>query len=153
MAKVDAKSILEEELPGAVVDTTSFGRGTEPCLWIAEKKFRKACEILSEHDVLGLDWLENFSVAQIEDALLLTYFLRSTRTNQRLLLRKTLSIPKDKGAAQAISVADLWPTARRFEKEAAWSFGIEFVGAKTSLGREEKKFPLRKDFEFPEDMA
>lgn len=155
MARADAKEIIENEVPGAIIDTTPFGRGVDQCLWISEAGFRRVCETILSISSLGLDWLENFSIAQIQDTLLLTYFLRSTQTNQKLILRKSVNLPHDSlDPIRTDSVSDLWPMSERMEKECSEGFGVFFRLPKESAAPaidRERGFPMRKSFEFPED--
>jgi NADH:ubiquinone oxidoreductase subunit C len=120
------------------------------------RKLGKVAGYLRE--ALGFDWLENLSVAQVDDALVLTYFLRAGATREQLILKATV-VPADARAeAEAPSVSALWPPAALMEQEAGELFGIRFQGAAEGGVRARRLpegwsgFPLRKGYEFPREV-
>jgi NADH:ubiquinone oxidoreductase subunit C len=147
---------LQAGMPGAVLETGRFGRGGEPVAWAELKKLAKLAKYLREE--LGLDWLENLSVAQLDDALVLTYFLRSTVSREELILRVSL-VPADaRTEVEAPSLAETWPQAGPMEQEASELFGVRFEGAEdaTVTSRRLPKgwngYPLRKSYVFPREV-
>ena len=112
--------------------------------------------VLANHTEAGFDWLENLSVVQIDEAILITYFLHSRESGAALVLRGSIGVPAPEEYAKVRSVRSVWPMAAPLEDEAAALFGIEFfsessapsVGTRWSFiaagASEPKVFPMRK---------
>jgi len=100
-----------------------------------------------------MDWLENLSVMEIDRALVLTYFIRSSTTGDQLILRGSVMPPSADAYAEAQSVVASWPMAERMENEVSELFGIRFEGnhrkTKSMLPADWIGFPLRKSYVFP----
>jgi NADH:ubiquinone oxidoreductase subunit C len=150
--------LVKAGMPGAVLETSRFGRGEEAVAWVEVKKLAKLARFLRDDPQLSLDWLENLSVAQLDDALVLTYFLRSTASREQLILRASL-VPRDpRAAVEAPSVADAWPPAALMEQEAEELFGVRFTDRAPDRLRARRLpegwsgFPLRKGFVFPREV-
>lgn len=144
-------SKLEKSVPKAVMDVRPFGRKgqAQPSAWIEMKSICSIAQALVEEPELGLDWLESLTVFQVEDALVLTYFVRSSRTDASLILRGTVVPAKPDQEVEVPSVIEHWPMAREFEREAQELFGIRFEGGSRKSETPWDGFPLRKSFSLP----
>lgn len=158
MEKSKILKIIEKALPGAVLQKAPFGRAGELSLWVEALSIRKVSAHLASNAELQLDWLENFSVSQSEDAFVLTYFLRSRRTDSRLVLRASVVPESEDALLEVPSVSAIWPMAVPMEDEAAEMFGIRFEGrvGPAASGRilpaGWRGFPLRKTYVFPQEI-
>lgn len=155
---------IKREVPGAVLEKQRFGRSDALCLWFEN---RKALELARFLETLKYDWLENFSVMQMDDALVLTYFVRSSETSaEPITLRSTLEILSGAQVSnvqlevRSPSVRSVWTMAEPMEMEADELFGIRFLDENGSpIARAYDRlpagwagFPLRKDYVFPESF-
>lgn len=145
--------LLEAEVPGGVLEIRPFGRSGQISVWVEMSKLKRLAHTLCTHADLGFDWLENFSVFEVEGALVFTYFLRSTQGGRELILRGS-SIPEsDDAVVRVPSVTEPWPMAARLEMEASSLFGIYFENSTAELPGLLPKgwhgFPLRKTYIFP----
>lgn len=159
----DVISKINHAVPGAYLHKNRFGRSNQVSIWIDLRKIREVASFLRNDLDLLLDCFENLSVAQVDDSLVLTYFVRSsTNLGIRLILRG--SIPLDRGAddtgwVEALSIADIWPSAIVGENEYRELFGIRFEGnliaaqkSPSLLPEGWNGFPLRKDYIFPNQV-
>lgn len=150
------KRILDSHVPGAVLDTGKFGRSDYPCVWVAVDSLLKVAKVVSREPGIELNWLENLSAMQVDEAIVLTYFLRSAGTNDTVALRCSV-IPESQDAWVSVpSVDSIWPMAKSLEVEVHDLFGVAFTGG--PLGRRSGKhilpgdwkgFPLRKSYVYP----
>jgi NADH:ubiquinone oxidoreductase subunit C len=148
---------LPGALQGAVLEKVRFGRSENTSYWVPGNKLRELCEHLK---VRGeMDWLENLSCVQVDQNLLLTYFLRSSTTAETVILRVSLELPSDYLAfVDMDSLEQVWESVRSFEDEIFTLFGVRF-GGKHDVAQVGKPrwdgFPLRKDFIFnaPEGLT
>ncbi|MCM2322097.1 MAG: NADH-quinone oxidoreductase subunit C [Oligoflexia bacterium] len=148
-------SKLNKAVPGAVLQKARFGRGGKHAIWIEARSIAAVAEALSSDPELRLDWLENLSVAQLDEALLLTYFVRSRQTEVVAVLRATLALKSEDELVDAPSVRTVWPMAVPFEREASELFGIRFGKGKRETGilpKGWRGFPLRKSYVFPQEF-
>jgi NADH:ubiquinone oxidoreductase subunit C len=124
-----------------------FGRGDTPLVWVAGAELREVATLLREDSELNLNWLEHLTAMQVDETLVLTYFLCSTEHRTTLALR-TMAVPSASGEKVEVpSVQALWPMAAALEGEVGELFGIRFQGASCRarwLGAETPRFPLRK---------
>ncbi|MDR3607475.1 MAG: NADH-quinone oxidoreductase subunit C [Oligoflexia bacterium] len=129
-----------------------------PFGWVDGKSLRRLVEALRADQEISADHLENISVAQVGDALMVTYFFRAA--HGCFALRAT-AVPAEPNAWVSFpTVRDLWPMAAPMENYSCELFGIRFVGAdgveleiEASLVLKAKDseagsrgFPLRKNF-------
>ena len=158
---MDKKNNIEElqtRFHGAILQVQRFGKTGLNCIWVETKRLREVA--LGLRNDFGYVFLENLSVMQIDDALVLTYFLRSLVHNTYsdcLVLRVSVHLKKSENQIEVPSVAKLWETARPFENESGELFGIRYLnedgteqtvsGAKLPSGW--SGYPLRKDYVFP----
>lgn len=166
-------SKLNEYLPGAVLEKQRFGRTQSQYLWIEMQSIGKVALLLKEGQDFLFDQLENLSVMQMDNSLVLTYFLYSSRDKYNLILRSCLDLtpPRSqtwKGASHDVyqitvpSVSDVWITAEAMEPEITDLFGIYFLdrfgGIKKRapfwLPKGWEGYPMRKgDFGVSVDMS
>jgi NADH:ubiquinone oxidoreductase subunit C len=157
---VGAKELISKVkagVPGAVLESRPFGRNKEVSLWIEMGAISRLAEFLKQEPTLSLDWVENLSVMQVEDALVLTYFLRSSITGGFVIVRGSVVPESQESRVKIASTADTWNSVAVFEAEAAELFGIDFErsGARPAftlglLPETWKGFPLRKEYRFPD---
>lgn len=157
MDKNQFVSKLNKIWPGSVLESREFGRSGVFSFWLEVTAIEKVAAELKEDPELRLDWLENLSVVELEEVMVVTYFLRSTVTRHSLVLRIS-AVPASKTAwVKFPSVVEVWPMAGPLESEAGELFGIEF-GKKAKTGVSPffpegwQGFPLRKSFEFPKNF-
>lgn len=143
-------SKLNHLVPGAIVEKGRLGRRGPVFLWIEVRSILPVAQALKTESSLRLDWLENLSVAQAENALMISYFIRSFLTDRFLVLRASVALPSDPNQEISLpSVVSVWPMSQPFEHEAAEFFGVQFTPEKRDLTRPWGGFPMRKTFKFP----
>ena len=147
---------LEKAVPKAVLNIRPFGHGKEISLWVEMRAIASVAQFLCEQTSEKLDCLENLSVMEIEGALVLTYFLRSSQNNETCILRGSL-VPKSADAeTEAPSVSPTWPMAQAYEDQAAELFGVRFTGGpplkRQMLPDGWLGYPLRKNYIFPAEV-
>jgi NADH:ubiquinone oxidoreductase subunit C len=139
---------LPVALESAILERVRFGRSENTSFWVQGTHLRELCEHVKKRG--EMDWLENLSCAQVDQNLLLTYFLRSSITHETLILRVSIELPSDHQAfVEMESVERTWESARTFEEEIFLLFGVRFCGRKKESVSFEPSwdgFPLRKDF-------
>ena len=150
---------LKSELPGSVLQIQAFGRAKEPTLWVEMRSLPEVAIFLKDQSGLSLDWLEHLSVMEVEQALVLTYFLRSTQdTAQAAILLRCSIVPSSAEALIEVpSVSLVWAMAVPMERELSELFGIHFRGSTEKAGTEHGTmlpegwigYPLRKSYVFP----
>jgi NADH-quinone oxidoreductase subunit C len=144
---------LGRAVPGSVLEVRPFGAQGEPSVWIESSKLLAAGRYLKDRTP-PLEWLEDLTVFQLDQTLILSYFLRSFVSEERLVLRVSLVIPGADAWVAAPSVVDVWPEARAFEADLGELFGIKFGEKGTGfrlLPEDWDGFPLRKNYIFPAD--
>lgn len=143
-------SRIDQRVPGAVLERQRFGRTAVPCLWIEGRKFKEVARLLREDREAGFSWLENIGGAQIGDAVVLSYFVRSVRSRDEIVLRVALETGSPGKVVVSESVVDLWPMAEPMEKELGELFGVDFGQGipKQLVTAELTSFPLRKEAEW-----
>ncbi|MCH2102051.1 MAG: NADH-quinone oxidoreductase subunit C [Planctomycetes bacterium] len=105
-------------------------------------------------DQLGYSLLYDVTAVDLssDDAdLKLVYGLRNLKTKARLVVQARVA----KEATQVPSVSFIYPAADWHEREAAEMYGITYVGhpdlRKLLLPDDWDGFPLRKDYEYPDE--
>lgn len=147
--KIDQRMMdLPAALQGAVLEKVRFGRSENTSYWVQGTRLREVCEFVKEQG--EMDCLENLSCVQVDQNLLLTYFLRSTSTHETAILRVSLELPADyMEFVDMDSMSSVWESSRTFEREIHTLFGVRFGGDSGGKGATESLwdgFPLRKDF-------
>jgi NADH:ubiquinone oxidoreductase subunit C len=121
----------------------------------------RVAEALQSDSDLKLDWLENFSVVEFENALVLSYFVRAVGSPLQYIIRVSLVPPSPDGEVSLPSVCHAWPMALLFELEAEEMFGVRFLNRRNvpnafiagRLPQGWKGYPLRKKYEFPKEVS
>ncbi len=106
-----------------ILQEQKFGRRGLPLIWLKVEGIESVARLLCEEESLGYDFLENISVMQVDDALVVTYFFRGS--SGPLILRSAVPIPKE-GGITLPSIRGFWGAAEIFEKEAAQRFNLVF---------------------------
>lgn len=148
---------LNSAVPSSVLEKVRFGRSDHLSLWVEGRSLPKIAAYLKSQAKVEYDWLENLSAIQMDKAIVLTYFLRSTTQAHRLILRVSVEPSGPAREADLPSVADAWAMATPFENEIQELFGVRFLSAAGEpVYREPNKlapgwngFPLRKTYVFP----
>lgn len=150
-------SKLNKIWPGSVLESREFGRSGVFSVWLEAKAIGRVASALKDDAEVRLDWLENLSVVELEEVMVVTYFLRSTVTAHSLVLRIS-AVPESKTSwVKFPSIRDVWTMGTPMEKEAEELFGIQFDTGRDVVQRIEggylpegcEGFPLRKSFKFP----
>jgi NADH:ubiquinone oxidoreductase subunit C len=147
---VDAATLIsqiEKALPGMILDKQRIGRSGRTSLWIEIRKVVEVAKRLKSDPELLLDWLENISVMEIEHALVVTWFVRSSSSVCEIALRGSV-VPAGVGSEVSMpSVREVWGMAIPMERHAGAMFGIRFVpDDKPAAINPWKGFPLRRGF-------
>ncbi|MFZ9595160.1 MAG: NADH-quinone oxidoreductase subunit C [Bdellovibrionia bacterium] len=152
---------LNKALPGVVLDSQAFGRTEIPSLWIELNSIHTIAQFLKTTEPHFLDWLENLSVVQVDQALVVNYFLRSTRSKDQLVLRGSVVPESPLKKVVLCSTRAIWPMAEPWEQEAEELFGIAFrsdftqkeIGVRRQILPEGwVGFPMRKEYVFPQEV-
>jgi NADH:ubiquinone oxidoreductase subunit C len=153
---VEANAILsklEKAAPGKVLESGRFGRSELLSVWIESTSVHAFAKAVTEEPSLKLQWLENLSVAEVGDSLVVSWFLRSRETQAQLVIRSSVVVTSEKEAVELVSVCDIWPMATPLENEAAQLFGIRFKNASgetietcRTLLTDDSGFPMRKSY-------
>lgn len=160
METAEIVSKLNQITPGAVLQKIRFGKSERACIWIEAESLSKTAKALKSLPNLGLDWLENLSVCQIDEALVFSYFLRSNQNNETLVVRATAPLKTPKDRVRVPTVRDTWPMAAAMEAENGELFGIDFItsGGEIISNPPEKLpkdwvgYPLRNSYAFPQEV-
>ena len=147
-------SKLDRAAPGMILEKSRFGRSQTLAVWIEAKAIRAIADAASKADPFQLNWLENLSIAQVSEAFVVTYLLRSSVSTATLVLRSTIVPASDDAWMEVASVRDIWPMAEGFENDAAELFGIRFldsegracIPATRLLPEGWPGFPMRKEY-------
>ncbi|MGZ3688931.1 MAG: NADH-quinone oxidoreductase subunit C [Bdellovibrionota bacterium] len=144
--------------PSQILETRKFGRAEVLSAWIELGGIRELASGLVADPELRLDWLENLSVIQMDSALVINYFLRSSATPERLILRGSVVPASPNEEVEVPSVREAWPMAEAMENENGELFGVRFTPAVVSELKPRyfpdgwSGFPLRKTFVFPKEV-
>ena len=159
MKQIKAK--LNAVLPLAVLDTPPFGRSELESAWIKAEAISRVASELKKDPEISLDWLENLSVSQFEDILVVTYFVASYSTKNQIILRVSGVPSKKDGLVVLPSICSAWPMGEPMEREAAELFGMRFMQGQSLsasfnnnyLPNGWKGFPMRKDYVYPREFG
>jgi NADH:ubiquinone oxidoreductase subunit C len=154
------KLLIEKTGSSALLQCVNFGKTGHGCAWIHPAKFYSVCEKLRALPSEGYDFLENLSAMQMDEVLVLTYFLRSRMHDESIIIRSAVEIPGPEEWVDFPSLTRLWPLALEFEKEIYELFGVRFLDEdkksvyQTYQLRSDTRsdFPLRKTFHVGEKI-
>ena len=158
METAELKKLVERLAPEALLQCVKFGKSTDGCAWIETGALLKVCAALRAAEAPAFDWLENLSAMQMDEVIVLTYFLRSRVTGRSCRIRSSVEITDADAAVKFPSVDSVWPAAGAFEKEISEMFGVEFSKAPEQESNAAhwaetrilpvgwQGFPLRKSF-------
>ena len=153
---------IETSLPGALLEKATFGRPPVPSLWIEAARIRDVVAWIIKEAGPGQCMLEDLCVAQVEQALLLSYFLEfrgesGSHLPKVCVLRVSIDIPSPDSRPEIPSVVEVWTAAAPLEAYVGELFGIQFTDGPKSqnpltmpagwLG-----YPLRKSYVFPREF-
>lgn len=160
-------SKLKELLSSNLLDVRRFGHAGLSSVWVEMQSLHKTSELLKEDSELQIDWLENLSVVEFDNVLVVNYFLRSYSSPHQMVMRVS-AVPEPKGISSGKirlpSVRTIWPMAESMENEAEEMFGIYFdllspggeANSKRVFARVLPEnwvgFPMRKSYQFPSEV-
>jgi NADH:ubiquinone oxidoreductase subunit C len=146
-------SKLEKAAPGKVLESGRFGRADLLSVWVESGAVQSVARAISQDGALKIHWLENLSVAEVGDSLVISWFVRSHETQAELVIRSSVELKSEREYVELPSVREIWPMASPLENEVAELFGIRFKklsGEWMELPRtllpQETGFPMRKSF-------
>jgi NADH:ubiquinone oxidoreductase subunit C len=143
------KNELSSVFSAKILERARFGKSDVPLFWVEQDSLVSLARSLRTDPEIAIDWLENLSVMQVDEILVVTWFLRSRTGRKRLVLRSTVVPANANEAADLPSLADVWPEASLMEREASEMFGIRFGGREIPrriLPQGFVGFPLRKSY-------
>lgn len=156
-----AKKVLGSRL----LESGRLGREAAlPLFWVSAQALAGAIESLRSETELGLDRLENLSAMHWDGAIVLSYFLRSSKDGHVVVVRATQEPKKATGWVKFPSVRASFPAAEAQELEISEGLGVRFVAKDQDLAATDPEggrstrfpgvegFPLRKDFSFPREV-
>lgn len=151
---------LKIAAPGSVLEKGRFGRSAQMSLWVETRALPEIASFLKNDPDIALDWLENLSAIQMDEAIVLTYFLRSSTRGHTLILRGSLEPASPSKEVKLPSLAGCWTMAAPFESEIQELFGVRFMDARGApiyeVGNRLPKgwngFPMRKNYVFPTEF-
>ncbi len=154
---------LNKVAPDSVLESRRFGRSGITSIWLEAEAIAKIANYLRFDADLQMDWLENLSVVEFEQALVVTYFVNSNTTRESVILRISVVPASPLERVYLPSARSVWPMAEPMEKEAEDLFGVSFresVGAEAGgqglkanlLPENWVGFPLRKGYVFPKEV-
>lgn len=156
METADLKKLVERLAPGSLLQCVNFGRSTQACAWIETHSLVKLAEELKRDPTVRLNIVENLSAMQMDEVIVLTYFLRSSSTSVTARIRGSVAIENVDEVVNFPSMRKVWPSAEVFEREISELFGIDFSGLPSRdtriLPEDWVGFPLRKTFTLSESI-
>lgn len=152
---------VTELLGDFLLEISRFGKPEIPMIWIAGPKIAEVAKLLKEDPDLGLNWLEHLSVAELDEVLVMSYFVRSASSQYEVVLRVS-EIPGQISPMPSITAT--WPMGGPMELEIEELFGIHFDSCQNPLldsnldpikqhrllPEDWEGYPLRKTFKFPD---
>jgi hypothetical protein len=118
---------INKAVQGAVLEVRRFGRSDTRSIWVEAQSIQKVAKILRTEADLSLDWLENLSVVELSDALVISYFLHSTQgTQPEVSLRASVVPDSPTSPVKMPTIQTIWPMGIPMEREAREMFGIQF---------------------------
>lgn len=105
-----------------VLEQSVFGRG-KATLWWVEARYLHGVSI-HVRDSVGVDILEMVSTMKFEGTYILTYLFGRESGADRLVIKVTMP---EKNTLQTVSsIAEVWPSAIRWEREISERFPFRF---------------------------
>lgn len=141
---------VEKEF-GSEVQIKNLGRSTKAVLEVKIENLIKVSAWLRMEEFFRMDFLENFSIYEIKNEIIVSYFIRSTSQGIELVIRTSLPTVAERQEIILPSLTSIWPQAEAFQAEQAALFGVCFSG-KANPSRVTRNFgnfsgfPLRKEF-------
>lgn len=103
-------------------ESTRIGSQWGPCFWIERGQIYQALKSYHHYQ------LELITAAQMEDTVLVTYFLSHDENHEKFAVRCVLELLHAQAQPKMVSVSPFWLKAKLFENELARDFGIFFEG-------------------------
>lgn len=116
------KTSFEKQTGIEPFESTRIGVQWGPCFWVERSQVYNVLKSYHQYQ------LELVSAAQMEDTVLITYFLSSSEPAERFAVRCALELLHAQAQPKMVSVGPLWAKAKLFENELARDFGIFFDG-------------------------
>lgn len=130
------------------LDPAPGALGDLPQVTVPADRIVAACTACRDHEQLDCRMLLCLACVDYQERFDLVYFLQSLSLERTIVLRAT--VPYDDPVIA--SVANVWPAADWYEREAHDLFGVSFSGhadlSPLLLYPEFEGFPGRKDFDF-----
>ena len=153
-------SKLNKALPGSVLEVRRFGQSNVVSVWIEAQNIQKIALFLKSETELKMDWLENFSLVELDSVLIATYFVRSYMHLHQLNIRVSLVPDPVSHEAYLPSVKHIWAMSEPFEREAEELFGVFFKTDSEKKDPQKSRilphpwhgYPLRKNYIFPKEI-
>ncbi len=156
-------SKINSAVAGSVLEVRRFGRSEVESIWVETQSIHKIAFALCFDSELLFDGLENLSVVEFADCLVLSYFLQSSlRPELEIVLRVSVVPGAADAEVEVPSIQAVWPMGVPMEQEANEMFGVRFkslpLGLKVQsefdferafsrrLPEEIRGFPLRKKY-------
>ncbi len=153
-------SKLNKEFPTLKFETHRFGRSEVDSVWVESQNLLKVIEFLKFEPELNMEFLENLNVSEIDQVLVLSYFLTSSYVfsevpfSKSIVLRTSLVLPDGESMVSGFSVSHILTNADVFEDEVGELFGIRFESKlnkdlkikRNLLPKGLRGFPLRKSY-------
>lgn len=156
---------VKKVLGSRLLESGRLGRDSAlPLFWVSAQSLSGAIASLHSETELGLDRLENMSGMHWDGAIVLSYFLRSSKEGHVVVVRATQEPKKATSWVKFPSVSSSFPSASAQELEISEGLGVRFVardldavdsdseGGRTTRYPGVDGFPLRKDFAFPREV-
>jgi NADH-quinone oxidoreductase subunit C len=122
-------------------------------IWIEAQTLENVALFLKNDNEYKVDWLENLSVVEFEGVFVVSYFIRSTTTPFRCVIRASAVPSSPQAPVPFPSIREIWPMGTPMEEEAEELFGIQFSKHPPNLLPEGwTGFPLRKNYVFPREF-
>lgn len=142
MDTIEHVTQILERNKGAVLEKSRFGRSELGLFWIATDKIQEVARTIKGE--AGFDFLENLNGMQVEENLVITYFVRKTETDEMIVLRISAEVGFSDDWVELDSVSSVWQMAQPMEAELSRLFGVKIPGQANV--KEWDGFPLRKSF-------
>lgn len=127
MDKNQIISKINKAVSGSVLEARRFGRSDVHSIWVEAQAIHRVAEVLKSDPDFSIDFIENLSVFELAEALVLTYFVRpSSEPSCRFVLRASIVLPDPLKEVEMPSIALVWPMGAAMEQEAEEMFGIRF---------------------------
>lgn len=140
---------LKEKLPAAVIDAPKTHG--EPFVLVKAESIADVCRLLRDDPTLAFDYPSCISGLDNGKEMWVVYHLRSIKHTHCAVLKA----PVDRANPRIPSVMPIWRGADWHERETFDMYGVRFEGhpdlRRILLPEDWPGYPLRKDYEFPEE--